>query len=196
MVSSSLIFYFLKTNIHNLRSQQCKVCTIQKTNILSLMDPFILPNWMNLLMRKKEHTGAATEVKENKIKLFSMLISSFPDLGVLNPDLYMVNNKHCYEVNIALKYSVQEDTISIIIFKCTFKVRTLFPKNNNYVRFSCRHQNMKIYTQKWHYYYKTKRWNQKREKASKQRTYLTFLQNSSLKSELNIWIILWLENTH
>ena len=44
------------------------------------------------------------------------------DLGKLDPHLYQTQDKDTFKLNIALKYSILEDVISIIIFKCTLKV--------------------------------------------------------------------------
>ena len=50
----------------------------------------------------------------------------FSDLGSLDPKLYLVESENGSDINIALKYSILEDVISIIIFKCTFQVRHYF----------------------------------------------------------------------
>ena len=52
-----------------------------------------------------------------------ILILITPDLGTLDPALYLVDSEQHYDVNIALKYSILEDIVSIIIFKCNFQVR-------------------------------------------------------------------------
>ena len=54
------------------------------------------------------------------------------DLGKLDPLLYQTQDKDTFKLNIALKYSILEDVISIIIFKCTLKVKypVGFFKNN------------------------------------------------------------------
>ena len=44
------------------------------------------------------------------------------DLGTLNPNLYIMSSQKYFKLNIALKYSVLEDIVSVIIFKCTFQV--------------------------------------------------------------------------
>ena len=49
-----------------------------------------------------------------------------PDIGTLDPGLYIMNvdtTDHDFKLNIVLKYSIIEDILSIIIFKCTFPVR-------------------------------------------------------------------------
>ena len=56
-------------------------------------------------------------------KLFWTLTRYFAsDLGKLDPHLYQTQDKDTFKLNIALKYSILEDVISIIIFKCTLKV--------------------------------------------------------------------------
>ena len=54
------------------------------------------------------------------------------DLGKLDPHLYQTQEKDTFKLNIAFKYSILEDVISIIIFKCTLKVKypVGFFKNN------------------------------------------------------------------
>lgn len=44
------------------------------------------------------------------------------DLGKLDPHLYQTQDKDTFKLNIALKYSILEDVISIIIFKCTLQL--------------------------------------------------------------------------
>ena len=54
--------------------------------------------------------------------IFLFITGIFLDLGTLDPKLYLVESENNSDVNIALKYSILEDIVSIIIFKCTFQV--------------------------------------------------------------------------
>ena len=44
-------------------------------------------------------------------------------LAILDPYLYPNLDKNTFKLNVVLKYSILEDVISIIIFKCTMQVR-------------------------------------------------------------------------
>ena len=53
---------------------------------------------------------------------------SSSDIGALDPGLYLMSvstTQKEFKLNIALKYTIIEDVLSVIIFKCTFKVRNL-----------------------------------------------------------------------
>ena len=70
--------------------------------------------------------GASREVRIY-YKNTSTTVDHIPlDIGTLDPGLYLMNvhtTEKDFKLNIALKYSIIEDILSIIIFKCTFKVR-------------------------------------------------------------------------
>ena len=71
------------------------------------------------------HIGAYTEVKKEMQNQLKIIFSS-SDIGALDPGLYLMSvstTQKEFKLNIALKYTIIEDVLSVIIFKCTFKVR-------------------------------------------------------------------------
>ena len=77
------------------------------------------------LSSDKKFTYWSIQRSRKKLDITLYLLLSILDIGSLDPGLYLmsgVTNDKEFKVNIALKYSIIEDVLSIIIFKCTFKV--------------------------------------------------------------------------
>ena len=57
--------------------------------------------------------------------------SLITDFGRLDPSLYITEKKDQFQLNVALKYSIVEDIISVIIFKCTLLVNHSYHNERN-----------------------------------------------------------------
>ena len=119
-VKNSLTFYLvdlLQTGTDS-RKESVDETGISKEKLLSV--ELSRKRFLSLPAKK---TSATQSSNKNSMSSSTspFLMERHAGLGELDPSLY--EDKNAFRINVALKYSIMDDVISVIILKCTLKAR-------------------------------------------------------------------------